>query len=641
MIAGLLAAGILGAALGCAQLVPVFEFTAQSGRAAGQGPHDLFPFSLGPARLIELLWPDIYGTHFAGNRFWLSAILSRRLQAEIWIPSLYVGGLTLLLALSALGFRHGPPARSWLSAIVLISLLGSLGDYTGPLFWGRWFPWVAAWAGPLDPHDTTTIRLDGFLRDGDGSVYWTLAQLLPGFRQFRFPSKLLTFTALGLAGLAGLGWDRLVSTDDPTQARACRARVLSSLFLLLSLAGLIVSVVEREVFLAMIRRKGSHLQSGFGPLDIEGSYRVLRGAFTQGVVVFGVGMLLTWRGARWPGLSGILVLLVMSFDLGCANARHVITVPQALFETEPKVIKLLAEAERKDPTGGPYRVHRMPLWDPMTWLLNPSPNRVRDFVTWERATIQPKYGINYGVQYTLALGVAELYDYEWFFGGFLRSLEPDAARALGKQPGEKIVVYPRRAFDLWNTRYFILPAYPNGWTDEHRGYASFLPDTVPVYPDFRQFDGPEGQAKQKEWLESEDLQIFRNRAAYPRAWVVHAARFLDPIHGLNRTDRDKPMEEILFSNDLFWQDRTLPVFDSRETAWIELEPERARGAQGLSLRGLFRSWREVRGQTHAVRTPAGRARHRSRNTGPGHPGGRVLSRVATVDRRQARAGLPR
>ena len=38
-----------------------------------------------------------------------------------------------------------------------------------------------------------------------------------------------------------------------------------------------------------------------------------------------------------------------------------------------------------------------------------------DFVTWERGTLQPKYGIDLGVEYTHTIGVAELYDYEWFF----------------------------------------------------------------------------------------------------------------------------------------------------------------------------------------------------------------------------------
>ena len=50
------------------------------------------------------------------------------------------------------------------------------------------------------------------------------------------------------------------------------------------------------------------------------------------------------------------------------------------------------------------------------------------------------------IHYTLTLGVAELYDYEWFFGGFHRTIDSDAAAVLGaRKPGQKVVVYPRRS----------------------------------------------------------------------------------------------------------------------------------------------------------------------------------------------------
>ncbi len=98
-----------------------------------------------------------------------------------------------------------------------------------------------------------------------------------------------------------------------------------------------------------------------------------------------------------------------------------------------------------------------------------------DFVAWERGTLQPKYGIDLGVEYTHTIGVAELYDYEWFFAGFPRHLQDAKTAAdLGIKSGDKIIYYPRRGFDLWNTRYFVLPFFPNGWNDESRATAAFL-----------------------------------------------------------------------------------------------------------------------------------------------------------------------
>ncbi len=74
-----------------------------------------------------------------------------------------------------------------------------------------WLPDI----GPLDPIDPNAVRRDGYLRDSDGSVYWWLATILPGFRQFRYPAKLFTLTALAAAALAGLGWDRVVARPGP------------------------------------------------------------------------------------------------------------------------------------------------------------------------------------------------------------------------------------------------------------------------------------------------------------------------------------------------------------------------------------------------------------------------------------------
>ena len=63
---------------------------------------------------------------------------------------------------------------------------------------------------------------------------------------------------------------------------------------------------------------------------------------------------------------------------------------------------------------------------------------------------------------------------------------------LGIKAGDEIIYYPRRGFDLWNTRYFILPYFPNGWNDETRATAAFLDQTRAVYPKADQFIGPGG-----------------------------------------------------------------------------------------------------------------------------------------------------
>ena len=304
-------------------------------------------------------------------------------------------------------------------------------------------------------------------------------------------------------------------------------------------------------------------------------------------MVLSASLALVLWGRRKPVLAGCLAVLIVTVDLGLANARYVLTVPQALLEGKPRVVELIEEAEQEEPSPGPFRVHRMKTWSPPIWHIRTSPDRVRDFVEWERETIQPKYGLGYNISYTETSGFAELYDFEWFFNPFLFTASEEAARVLGVKVGERIVVYPRRGFDLWNTRYFVIPVYPGDWTDGDRGYASFLPQTVPVYPKADAHKGPGGQQRRDDWALNEDFQIRRNLAEFPRAWVVHSARWLKPVEGMGREGREAPIQEILYQNDPFWSDPELDVHDPKLLAWVdsdvreELAPFLSAPAPGL------------------------------------------------------------
>ena len=91
MMTGLAVAAVLAGSLAAAQLFPVLEFSRQSSRAAGEGIHDIYPFSLEPARLAEFFWPNFSGTTFAYNRNWLM-LMPKSMHSQVWTPSLYVGG---------------------------------------------------------------------------------------------------------------------------------------------------------------------------------------------------------------------------------------------------------------------------------------------------------------------------------------------------------------------------------------------------------------------------------------------------------------------------------------------------------------------------------------------------------------------
>jgi hypothetical protein len=568
---GLALSAGLAMAIAAAQLLPALEFIQQTARGVGAGPHDLYPFSIEPFRMAELALPNVLGIEFGGNTHWRDALRLPGARPGIWAPSLYLGGLTLVLACGSLAIRRGPPWRIWLSVVAAVGLVGSLGQYTSPIWTARALAEVSGWPplrglvrdlGPLDPLNTPPMRLDGALRDGDGSLYWWLTMVLPGFRLFRFPAKLFTFTALGMAALAGLGWDGLHA------GRARRFAVLFSLVLMASLAGLAGVFMARPAILEVFRRPV--IPSMFGPLDAEGAFRTLAGSMARAAIVAGLGLAAVRLGVTRPRAAGVVALAVMTADLALADVPLIVTVPQAAFESTPEALQIIAEQERQDPAPGPFRIDRMPAWHPSSWTTTPAADRATDMVRWERDTLQAKYGIASGVEYTHTFGAGQLYDYDWFFDGFSRAVHtPAMADRLGVPLGKEVIYFPRRSYDLWNTRYFIIPSYPHGWRDPWRGYASFLHGSKPVYP-------PPGDAGAIQRSRQQDWQIRRNLDALPRAWVVHDARWLESSDGGTSMEaRNRAMLEMLYADDPIWHDSKMLAFDPRTVAWIEddLKPE--------------------------------------------------------------------
>jgi hypothetical protein len=448
--------------------------------------------------------------------------------------------------------------------VASFGLLGSFGEYGSPLWMARQVPGATALVGPYNVGDAAKAHSDRSLRDGDGGVYWLLATGLPGFGRFRFPSKLLTLTALGLAALAARGWDALAA-GDPRARR--RTAAWSGCLLLLTLTALLLSIVRRWAFLAWLQAQG--LTSLFGPFDAAGAVAETQSGLIQAALVLTFSLGLAGAlASRRPVLAGALAIAATTADLACANARMIVTMPQSVMDPTPEVVSILERAEKTKPLPGPYRVHRVPVWGPIAWSETTSPNRMGDFVAWEHRTAEPKYGINWNVQYTFTLGVDQLYDYEWFFGGFFYRARERAARALNVEPETELLVYPRRAFNMWNSRYFILPYFAH-WQDSYRGIASFIDRTERVFPPPDAFDGTGGAAREHAWGKNHDFQVRPNLDAFPRAWVVHDARLIPDVTGMSRAGRVAPMEEMLFSNDITWPDPTRPVFNPRRMVWLK------------------------------------------------------------------------
>lgn len=558
---GLGVAALLSGLLVGAQLLPTVEFTRMTVRASDEGTHEIFPFSVEPYRMLEMVTPYPFGVMLQENRSWMH-LLPPKHTVKLWVPTLYAGGLTVLLAIAALGVSRETPARTWLMVILVVSLLGSLGQFAGPLWFLRSSAPLAEVLGPHDPVLEGEHRLDGHLSDGFASPYWLLTQVLPGFHTFRYPAKLLTFTMIALAGLAAIGWDTLAQQGS----RRLR-RTMAALGAVL-LAGLAASLAFGPAILDYWKQLPElDRMHSFGPFLPERALADTQWACAYGLILLAAAAVVLRIRASHPAMAGLAAVGLLAIDLGLTHGGTVLTVPQSYLETTPETLKVIAEAERDDPAGQPYRVHRMSLWEPAAWLTTHSKDRVADFVRWERKTIQPKYAIPLGTSYTVTEGTAELYDLWFFFAPFWGNGTPELRQALKLPDDGKILYFPRRGFDLWNSRYFVLPTVPSN--DERRSILSFLPGSTPIYPTPETFDGPGGKERRERWTQNEDWQVLRNTRAMPRAWIVHELRVMAPITGMRRADREQIMEEILYQADEFWYNPSRVLHDPTRQAWVE------------------------------------------------------------------------
>ncbi|MBX6312667.1 MAG: YfhO family protein [Isosphaeraceae bacterium] len=564
MIGGLIGAAALALAVTGAQLLPVLEYTGMSFRAAeSEGFHDIYPYSAHPLQFLDAIWPSVFGTLEGGYRSWLNA-LPPKPDSRLWMPSVYLGGLTLVLAAAAAGFRGEPPWRTWLSVVAVVSLLAALGYYGSPLLWARCVPGWDSALGPIEPAFSWQVRSDGYLRDGDGGIYWLLASALPGFRSFRYPPKLLVFWALAVSALAGMGWDRLVA------GQSRRAQIIAGCLLAASLIALAASWLVADPLRAWFDGLAEVLQSSDEPLDVVRALADLRAALGHGAVAAAVALGLAVLAARRPARAGVVAIGMLVLDLCLANAYHVVTVPQAAFEGTPRALEVIRDAERANPSPGPFRVQRVGRWWPTQWSASGAPRRFEEITRWERDSLRPNYGLPLGVRSTFYFDTIEPLDYGLFFLPWTLLPDPASVRAHDLRPGQKVWYYPRRGFDLWNTRYFIVPARLV-WDSPARGYAAFIPRSTFIYPALGSFEGPDGPARRAHWEATDDFRVLRNEAAFPRAWVVHRAYLIPRIRGLRVADRAKLMQELLYQDDEFWHLPGVVVRDPHSVAWVETD----------------------------------------------------------------------
>lgn len=369
---------------------PAEPTTWYGGMIGPPPPHthdsDLYRYSVGPWRFVELLWPNFYGREFPENRRWGSVLPQ---EESPWTPSLYFGLIPLLLMLTQLAFWSGPIRSRWLTWTLLILTLGSLGSYG--------LVWLVREAIYL----TTGTAIDPPLNEAAGGVYWFFTVFLPGFVQFRYPAKLLVLAILCAALLAARGLDRAIGSRWLWAGALVVALV--SCHCLLSLAafpGTFDAAIDK---IAQLNGQhnwhfGLHNRT-FGPLDQLGARWDLMSSLIQALVlsllIAGSILILrrTDKASDWHPWPAVALLLLTALDLCNAHGWSVVLASSSV-SAQARAL----QRSRPDPAQHQGDLRPVVKVRGDQWMWTRSPDRMSEIIAEDVAHQNAKYNLLAGMR---------------------------------------------------------------------------------------------------------------------------------------------------------------------------------------------------------------------------------------------------
>ncbi|MFN0019313.1 MAG: hypothetical protein ACKVP0_13700 [Pirellulaceae bacterium] len=493
-----------------------------------------YHFSVGPWRYVEFIWPNISGRMFPTQRRWLSLWPA---EGRLWTPTLYMGLLPILLAVAQLRWRRGDERTRWLSWVVLLFALGSLGWYG--------LGWLAR------EFCSIVLRMDAEkfpIGSQVGGVYWLMTTLLPTYVNFRYPAKLLVVTSLALSQLAAFGWDRVFEEKRDRFIKVLKCLGGTSAVLLAvawgaaTWLGAVLATGYKDSplkdRLASFLRH--HADGSLGPFDWKGSSADVQWAFLQTTVLCAaLAWLLrqAWKEPQQAAKWQLAALLLVALDLAFANYWLVPTAPAAIWRDPPAVAEMMDTAEHP-------RVFRSNLgggWRPVEFRKTLSRERMNELTQWERDTLFPKYGLPHGI------GLVESY-------GSLKSVHYESllyvARSYGPpQPSDDgRPLPPGSTLRFLGTEYLLLPDnYVPGTKDKL--FAEKVPMRTPP---------------------AAGATLWKMKNPFPRAWVVHDVKTLAPLPSrLDLDALDARAMDVLFPADP--QTKQRATRNLRTTALVETD----------------------------------------------------------------------
>ena len=480
------------------------------GKASNPSPSEpIYEYSLPPWRLAEFVWPWFSGSSLSQYRRWIYAIA----QERDWVPSLYFGVLPFVLAISGWKIRNTDPRTAWMSLGLALSLIASLGKY------GLGF----------GIHCVARLGDNSAVGDAFGGLYWCMTVLLPGYAQFRWPSKILVITAICASVLAGMAWDRMVSGDRQANDRRLRVQRILLVLCMASVVGAVVITLLQNWEVVSLPES-----SYLGPFDTAGAFRdVLTSFILTATVCMVVLLLLRWDERQPASKWQLCLLAVVVIDVGIANRWMISATPANLLTNESVFHTILAESESKYGVDQPFRVFRESFL-PGKWRQISSADRFAEFHEWASQTLYPMYHYNADVQ-LVSVRSETLRNFDHMH--FLSPAQWPTA------DGQLMNAQPLNAIDAMNAKYLIVPTAMRDDLSNQLGADSTALQTIArsTIPDLGEF------------------QCLYNRNHLPRSWIVHD---VEVIPRIDRRDYGRIVEtrmKIAFPGEI----------DLRQTAVVE------------------------------------------------------------------------
>lgn len=301
---------LTGVGAAAIQLFPTIRHIANSPRGSGLDLTMATTWSTPPIRLAEWFWPRIFGDPMLAD----SLLYLGYPGVDRPIPlilSIYCGGLIVALAAGGLVAPNLPYRRA-LAAMILVGIFLALGRHN--------------------------------------PVYSVLLVKVPPFSLIRFPEKFLLLSTTGIALLAALTWQKLISSRQEREGRlATRAsRIVAIVALSTSAVLYVAPLIAPDLAIHLLEGatadKVQWFDAGTDDSIVPAQALAARAGYlgreTFVTAVFWLGTLIVLLLASKPGIPQILlVLLALGLsivELGYHNRTVNNTVPAALLQEPPK-----------------------------------------------------------------------------------------------------------------------------------------------------------------------------------------------------------------------------------------------------------------------------------------------------------------